>query len=170
MSGVVHISEAARQLGVSPQHLRMLEWQDRIPPARRDLNGRIYSEFDIALLRRIGVGTRPRRLRSIQEALLEHYAAMVPEGLDALSPEERHRVYKMLGLKVSVQPSGLLEVSGTFGEGLELSEGEPTRASGASTSGKPSRAPTCGALSKSASLCQDTRSSSTTTAPVRSGT
>jgi DNA-binding transcriptional MerR regulator len=98
MSGVVHISEAARQLGVSPQHLRMLEWQDRIPPARRDLNGRIYSEFDIALLRRIGVGTRPRRLRSIQEALLEHYAAMVPEGLDALSPEERHRVYKMLGL------------------------------------------------------------------------
>jgi hypothetical protein len=47
---------------------------------------------------------------------------MVPEGLDALSPEERHRVYQMLGLKVSVQPSGVLEVSGTFGEGLELSE------------------------------------------------
>jgi hypothetical protein len=95
---------------------------------------------------------------------------MVPEGLDTLGPEERHRVYKILGLKVSVQPSGVLEVSWTFGEGLELSEGEPTVASGASTSAKPSRAPRCGARSKSASLCRDARSSRTTTAPVRSGT
>jgi DNA-binding transcriptional MerR regulator len=69
MGGVVHISEAARQLGVSPQHLRMLEWQGRIPPARRDYNGRIYSELDIALLRTMGVGFRPRRLKSADEVL-----------------------------------------------------------------------------------------------------
>ena len=65
----VHISEAARQLGVTPHHLRMLEWQGRIPPARRDFNGRIYTEFDIALLRSIGVGQRPRKLRRAEEVV-----------------------------------------------------------------------------------------------------
>jgi len=69
--------------------------------------------------------------------LLEHYAGMVPNELDDLSPEERHRVYKMLGLGVTVQPSGVLEVSGTFGEALELSEYEPTSASGARCSARP---------------------------------
>jgi DNA-binding transcriptional MerR regulator len=57
------------ELGVSPQHIRMLEWEGRIPPARRDYNGRIYTEFDIALLRSIGIGSRPRRLRRAEEVL-----------------------------------------------------------------------------------------------------
>jgi DNA-binding transcriptional MerR regulator len=65
----VHISEAARQLGVTPHHLRMLEWEGRIPKARRDLNGRIYSESDIALLRSMGVGQRPRKLRRAEEVV-----------------------------------------------------------------------------------------------------
>ncbi len=65
----MHISEAARRLDVSPQHLRMLEWQGRIPPARRDFNGRIYSEFDIALLKSMGVGQRPRRLKRAEEVI-----------------------------------------------------------------------------------------------------
>jgi DNA-binding transcriptional MerR regulator len=65
----VHISEAAKQLGVTPHHLRMLEWEGRIPQARRDFNGRIYSEFDIALLRSMGVGSRPRRLKRAEEVL-----------------------------------------------------------------------------------------------------
>jgi len=69
VSGDVHISEAAARLSVSPRHLRMLEWQGRIPRARRDLNGRIYSEFDIALLRSMGVGSRPRRLKRPEEVL-----------------------------------------------------------------------------------------------------
>ncbi len=80
---------------------------------------------------------RLQELEWNKTALLEHYAAMVPEGLDALGPEERHRVYKMLGLKVSVQPSGILEVGGTFGEGLELGKNEPTQASGVSSSVRP---------------------------------
>jgi DNA-binding transcriptional MerR regulator len=67
MIRVVHIAEAAKQLGVTPHHLRMLEWQGRIPPARRDLNGRIYSELDISLLKSIGVGSRPRRLKRAEE-------------------------------------------------------------------------------------------------------
>ncbi len=48
-------------------------------------------------------------------ALLEHYAGMVPEALDALTPEERHRVYKMMHLNVVVSADGLAKVTGTFG-------------------------------------------------------
>ncbi len=69
MTETVQISECARRLGVSPQHLRVLEWQGRIPPARRDLSGRVYTEFDIALLRSMGVGARPRRLKRAEEVL-----------------------------------------------------------------------------------------------------
>lgn len=69
MASRVRITEAARRLNVHPHYLRTLEWQGRIPPARRDLNGRVYTEFDIALLRSMGVGSRPRRLKSAEEAL-----------------------------------------------------------------------------------------------------
>jgi len=68
-TNVVHISEAAKQLGVTPHHLRILEWQGRIPPARRDFNGRVYTPFDIALLRRMGVGSHPSRLKRPDEVL-----------------------------------------------------------------------------------------------------
>ena len=65
----IHISEAARRLGVTTTHLRTLEKKGLIPPARRDFNGRIYSEFDIALLKSMGVGSRPRRLKRANEVL-----------------------------------------------------------------------------------------------------
>ncbi len=65
----LHIGEAARRLGVTPKHLRVLEREGRIPPARRDFNGRIYTPSDIALLKRIGVGQRPRKLKRAGEAL-----------------------------------------------------------------------------------------------------
>jgi MerR family regulatory protein len=64
-----HIGEAARQLGVTPKHLRFLEREGRIPHARRDFNGRIYTEFDIALLRSMGVGSRPRKLKRAEEVV-----------------------------------------------------------------------------------------------------
>jgi DNA-binding transcriptional MerR regulator len=70
MDGIAfHIGEAARQLGVTPKHLRVLEREGRIPPARRDFNGRIYAPFDIALLRSMGVGQRPRKLRQAEEVV-----------------------------------------------------------------------------------------------------
>lgn len=69
MNSAMHIGEAAKRLHVSPQHLRMLEWQGRIPPAHRDFNGRIYTEFDIALLKSMGVGQRPRKLKRAEEVL-----------------------------------------------------------------------------------------------------
>ena len=69
MAEALHIGQAAARLGVTPNYLRILEWQGRIPPARRDFNGRIYSEFDIALLRAVGVGSRPSRLLAVEEVV-----------------------------------------------------------------------------------------------------
>ena len=66
-----HIGEVSRRLGVSPEHLRALERAGRIPPPRRDYNGRVYSELDLALLRAIGVGSRPRRLKTAKEVVAE---------------------------------------------------------------------------------------------------
>ena len=69
MREVLHIGRAARRLGVTPEHLRALEREGRIPPPRRDFNGRVYSEYDLALLKALGVGQRPRRLRRPEEVL-----------------------------------------------------------------------------------------------------
>jgi len=66
---VFHVGEAARRLSVTPKHIRVLEREGRIPSARRDFNGRIYTEIDIALLRSMGVGQRPRRLKQAAEVL-----------------------------------------------------------------------------------------------------
>ncbi len=70
MDGDVRIVEAAKQLGVSAQHLRILEWEGKVPLARRDFNGRLYSHYDIDLLRQQGVGSRPRKLKSPGEVLV----------------------------------------------------------------------------------------------------
>ncbi len=69
MDSIVHIGEAARLLGCTPEHIRTLERRGRIPPARRDYNGRIYTQFDIAHLRAMGVGSRPARLQPIEDIL-----------------------------------------------------------------------------------------------------
>ncbi len=69
MGSVLHIGEAAKQLGVTPEHLRVLEREGRIPSAHRDLNGRIYTPFDIALLRSMGIGSRPKKLKHVEEVL-----------------------------------------------------------------------------------------------------
>jgi DNA-binding transcriptional MerR regulator len=64
MNETVHIGEAARRLGVSPKHLHALEGVGHILPERRDFNGRIYNtEFDIAVLRSMDIGSRPREVR-----------------------------------------------------------------------------------------------------------
>jgi hypothetical protein len=58
---------------------------------------------------------RQERLEALErdrDTLLRTYAGLVPEALDALSPEERHRVYKMLRLKVVTKPDRGLEVTG----------------------------------------------------------
>ena len=56
-----------------------------------------------------------------RETVLEQYAALAPEALDTLSLEQRHRLYKMLRLKVLVSKSGELEIelAGAPVEGLD---------------------------------------------------
>jgi len=63
-----------------------------------------------------------------RDGLLEFYAGMLPEALDALEPEERHQVYKMLRLRVAVGTEGGIEVKGTLGEGLGVCNLEPSLA------------------------------------------
>jgi Recombinase zinc beta ribbon domain/Recombinase len=59
-----------------------------------------------------------------RDAQLEHYAAIAPEALEALTPEERHHLYRMLRLEVIIRPDANLEVSGVFGEGMPVSNAE----------------------------------------------
>ena len=55
-----------------------------------------------------------------RDALLESYAAMAPEALDALTSEERRQVYAMLRLNVDVAANGALEVRGILGENVRV--------------------------------------------------
>jgi len=65
---------------------------------------------------------RRERLERDRDAVMEHYASVVPGSLDGLSPEERHQIYKVLRLEVLAYPDKSLEVSsailaGSAGEG-----------------------------------------------------
>jgi hypothetical protein len=59
-----------------------------------------------------------------KEALLEYYARLAPEALDSLTPEERHQLYRMLNLEVTVDREGTLILRGFFGEDLSVCENE----------------------------------------------
>jgi site-specific DNA recombinase len=52
------------------------------------------------------------QLERDKETLLDDYAGMLPEALDALDAPERHRVYKMLRVDALIAADGSLEVSG----------------------------------------------------------
>ena len=52
------------------------------------------------------------RLENNRAALISEYAGAAPEALSALSPEERHRVYRMMRLEVSLAPTGDIEMVG----------------------------------------------------------
>jgi recombinase-like zinc beta ribbon protein len=62
---------------------------------------------------------RRERLEEMErdrDLILESYAALAPEALDALSPEERRKVYVILNLTVEPLADGGLKMSGAFGE------------------------------------------------------
>ncbi len=56
-----------------------------------------------------------------KDALLESYAGMAPEALSSLTAEERHQVYKMLRVRVTVHMDGTLEVSGALAGAIGIS-------------------------------------------------
>lgn len=51
-----------------------------------------------------------------RDLILEACAALAPEALDALSPEERCKMYVILNLTVEALADGSLQISGAFGE------------------------------------------------------
>jgi hypothetical protein len=46
------------------------------------------------------------RLKRDREAIVQHYTVLAPERLESLEPEERHQLYRILGLKVLAGPDG----------------------------------------------------------------
>ena len=79
---------------------------------------------------------RRNRLKDLENdaaTLLESYASMVPEALGNLETEERNHDYKMLRLKVSAYHGGTLEVNGTLGSSLCVSDGETSSTPSLST-------------------------------------
>ena len=55
---------------------------------------------------------RLERLERDRDTLLESYVGSMPEKNDALGPEERHQVYRMIGMEVHLAPDGSFELSG----------------------------------------------------------
>jgi hypothetical protein len=67
-------------------------------------------------------GEALQRLEHDRDALMESYAGMVGDTLDALTPEERHRIYKLLRLGVRFCPDWPLEITGVFAQVAEVGE------------------------------------------------
>ena len=66
---------------------------------------------------------RKERIEALErdrDAVLEDYASRTPDALEALGPEERHRLYKMLRLSVKIHPDGSAEVTGALPESAEF--------------------------------------------------
>ena len=61
-----------------------------------------------------------------RDTLLDSLEAVAPEVLDALAPEERHHVYRMLQLKVHQYRDGTLEASWAFGKEIIVWNSEIT--------------------------------------------
>jgi hypothetical protein len=59
-------------------------------------------------------------LQQDRDTVLAYLEAMAPKVLDCLDPEERHRFYKMLRLRVRLWPDRSLEISGAFPEPLTV--------------------------------------------------
>jgi len=57
-----------------------------------------------------------------RDTLIERYVGMVPKALHALGPKERHRIYKLLKLRVNLSTDRGLEVSGALGDVREICE------------------------------------------------
>ncbi len=109
--------------GFQEQAARGLMTLDELAEALEGLEEtRQTAEHELAALH--GHREALENLERDKEALLEHYARIAPKALDALTPEERHRLYRMLRLNVSVRPDTTLEVSGVFGEEMALSNSE----------------------------------------------
>ena len=111
-------------IGLEDLRERLAELEEETSAAERalaDLRGRI---------------ARVQDLERDRDALLEHHVALAPEALDSLTPEERHRFYKMLRLKVRLFADDSMEITGVFPEPIRTGpavctqDGSSTRSPG----------------------------------------
>jgi hypothetical protein len=70
------------------------------------------AERELTALR--GRRERLEELERDKEVLLDSYAGLAPEALESLAPEERHRVYRMLGVRAVAHVGITLEVGGAL--------------------------------------------------------
>ena len=72
---------------------------------------------------------RIEELKRDKEALLAYYEGVAPGALEALTPEERYRLYKLVRLQVRIHPGHGVEISWAGGEGSNVCENETVSAS-----------------------------------------
>jgi site-specific DNA recombinase len=97
--------------GYQEQAAKGLMTIEELAARLKELEGtRIAAEQKLAILR--DYREKIEQLERNKDLLLDHYAAMAPEALSCLTPEERHRVYKMLRLKVIAHLDGEVELTG----------------------------------------------------------
>jgi DNA repair exonuclease SbcCD ATPase subunit len=70
------------------------------------------------LARIAGRAARVDQLERDRDTVLNNYSRIVPEQLDALEPEERNRIYKLLDLTVLAQEDDSLELKWALGSDL----------------------------------------------------
>ena len=79
--------------------------------------GRIYRGSDDDTLALRDKSAQLEELERDVDGILEDYARMTPESLDALTPEERHQFYKILRLKVVAHSDDAPEIQLPFRTG-----------------------------------------------------
>ena len=67
-----------------------------------------------------GERDRLAKLEQDRDALLDSLVEIGSEALDALSPDERNQLYRILQLKVVLKKDAMPELSGVFGQGLDV--------------------------------------------------
>src|SRR5215216_1683049 len=81
---------------------------------------RMIAEEELAAIR--GRKEILEELERDRDALLESYAEMTPEALDALTPEKRRQVYGMLRLRVEVAADGTMEAHGILSDNFRVKD------------------------------------------------
>ena len=107
---------------------------------------RVTAEEELATIR--GRKEILEKLEQDRDALLESYAQMTPEGLDALTPEQRRQVYGMLQLRIEVAADGTMEAQGILSENVcvQHEDGRPASEEGLCENGLASLCTICSAF------------------------
>jgi site-specific DNA recombinase len=107
---------------------------------------RVTAEEELATIR--GRKEILEKLEQDRDALLESYAQMTPEGLDALTPEQRRQVYGMLQLRIEVAADGTMEAQGILSENVcvQHEDGRPASEEGLCENGLASLCMICSAF------------------------